>query len=89
MWEMSKHSIRFGGSGKPSAASRASTIDSLLGVLLDEFEERVFLATLGIQDFHAMAGLFGQHFFKKFTVFKTEGCVDKPRKIFCVEIKLF
>ena len=68
---MSKHSMRFGGSGKSERGFKRfdnglrawlqhaeSLHERMLRIFFDEFKKRVFLAALRIQDFHAMPGGF-------------------------------
>ena len=69
MWEMSKHSMRVGGSARVSASCRASCdgvlgggledaetlVVGLLGVLADEVDEGAFVAALGGGDFDFVA----------------------------------
>ncbi len=60
--------------------------ERLLRVFLDQFEERVLLAALRIQDFDAMAGFFGEDFFEQVAIVEIERRVDEARKIFRIEI---
>ncbi len=101
MCEMSKLSIRLGGSGRPSADSQrvgnglgawlqhAETLhEGMLGVLFHELQERVFLSALRVQNFDAMPGRFGQDVFEQRAIFEIDGCVNVARQITGFEIEL-
>ena len=92
MWEISKHSMRRGGSGRPSASSSASEMALEVGFNTrkrcsklcralepTKRQQGLFVAALRRVDLHLAAALFGEQFLQQISILELHGDVDNSR----------
>ena len=60
----------------------------MLGVVFDQIQKGPLASALRGEDFHFVAGSFGQRLFQQFAIFEIDGHVNRFRQIFRFQIKL-
>ena len=102
MCEMSKHSMRAGGSGSASVVLQGfldgargwlhhaeARVEAVFGVVLHQVEQGFLLAPLRGVDLHLAVALFREQFLERLAVFEIHRNVNGCRDVLLVEIDLF